>query len=256
MRHYLTGPPEWIEGEPQAPDDRAWLIVYLDVFTLILSVFVMLLSYTTFAPDKYEQLTRAMSEVVEEKPVERIEPERETESETETETETETQTETETETGVLDSPVMEETEILEQRFRQAIADQELEQSVEVSMEPGRINLQIRDKILFALGKSNLTVNGQGVLRKLVPLLNAGPHSISVEGHTDAIPISNLQFPSNWELSAQRATTVLRYLVRAGVPAERLRAVGYADTRPVADNSTPEGRAINRRVALVVHLEEE
>jgi chemotaxis protein MotB len=78
----------------------------------------------------------------------------------------------------------------------------------------------------------------------------------VEGHTDPVPISTLQFPSNWELSAQRATTVLRYLVRAGVPAERLRAVGYADTRPVADNSTPEGRAKNRRVALVVHLEEE
>jgi chemotaxis protein MotB len=252
VRHYLPGPPEWVEEEPQAPDDRAWLIVYLDVFTLILSVFVMLLSYTTFAPDKYEQLTRAMTEAMLEEPVDRIEPE----SEIRTESETETETETETEEGILDSPVKEETEILEERFRQAIVDQELEQSVEVSMEPGRVNLQIRDKILFALGKANLTVNGQGVLRKLVPLLNAGPHSISVEGHTDPIPISNLQFPSNWELSAQRATTVLRYLVRAGVPAERLRAVGYADTRPVADNSTPEGRAMNRRVALVVHLEEE
>jgi chemotaxis protein MotB len=244
VRHYLPGPPEWVEEEPQAPDDRAWLIVYLDVFTLILSVFVMLLSYTTFAPDKYERLTQAMAEAVMEEPAKQIEPE----------SETETETQTETEPSAL--PVKEQEETLEQRFRQAIADQELEQSVEVSMEPGRVNLQIRDKILFSLGRANLTVNGQGVLRKLVPLLNSGPHSISVEGHTDPMPISTRQFPSNWELSAQRATTVLRYLVRAGVPAERLRAIGYADTRPVADNATPEGRAINRRVALVVHLEEE
>ncbi len=243
-RRHLPGPPEWVEGEPQPLDDRGWLIVYLDVFTLILSVFVMLLSYTTFAPDRYEQLTHALSEAVVDESAKQVEKE------------TETETETETEVGMVDVPLVEETETLEKAYRQAIIDQDLEQSVEVSIEPGRVNLQIRDTILFAVGKANLTVTGQGVLRKLVPLLNSRAHAISVEGHTDPVPINNRRFPSNWELSAQRATTVLRYLVRAGVPADRLRAVGYADTRPLADNGTAEGRARNRRVALVVHLEEE
>jgi chemotaxis protein MotB len=75
--------------------------------------------------------------------------------------------------------------------------------------------------------------------------------LSVEGHTDNVPISG-RFPSNWELSTARATTVLRELIEHhGIPADRLQAAGYADERPVASNDTPDGRAANRRVELVV-----
>jgi chemotaxis protein MotB len=76
----------------------------------------------------------------------------------------------------------------------------------------------------------------------------------VEGHSDNQPINTRQFPSNWELSTRRATSVLRALVRDGVDQERLRAVGYADTRPLKPNSTPQGRAANRRVELILQIQ--
>ncbi|WP_428624931.1 OmpA/MotB family protein, partial [Sedimenticola sp.] len=85
---------------------------------------------------------------------------------------------------------------------------------------------------------------------------ASDYTLSIEGHTDPTPIANAQFPSNWELSAQRATGVLRFLLTQGVAASRMRAVGHADTRPLADNATAEGRARNRRVALILQRAEE
>ena len=77
------------------------------------------------------------------------------------------------------------------------------------------------------------------------------HPIIVEGHTDNVPISSAQFPSNWELSTARATTVVRYLISQGVNRARLEAVGYADLHSVATNATATGRARNRRVEIVL-----
>jgi chemotaxis protein MotB len=75
--------------------------------------------------------------------------------------------------------------------------------------------------------------------------------ITIEGHTDNVPINTPQFPSNWELSAVRATTVLRLFVESGVAPERLTAIGYADTRPVEPNVLADGRARNRRVTILI-----
>jgi chemotaxis protein MotB len=75
--------------------------------------------------------------------------------------------------------------------------------------------------------------------------------VSVEGHTDNTPITTAQFPSNWELSAHRASAVARYLQQKGVPADHLRSVGLAETHPRENNATLAGRAGNRRVSLVI-----
>jgi chemotaxis protein MotB len=242
-REHLLEPPAWEEEEERrGTDDSSWLIIYLDVFTLMLSVFVMLLSYTTYAPEKYDELTRTLAETVT--------------AEAEKKIEAEPLREEKEQQAAIAQPAEESMEKMEESFRQAIIDQDLEQSVEITVEANRVNLQIRENILFRLGKADLTGTGREVLGKLVSLLNSGGNAISVEGHTDPIPISNRQFPSNWELSTERATTVLRYLISQGVVRERLRAIGYADTRPLADNATDEGRARNRRVALVVHMQEE
>jgi chemotaxis protein MotB len=83
-----------------------------------------------------------------------------------------------------------------------------------------------------------------VLKKL-------PNSIDVEGHTDNIPIKNELFPSNWELSASRAASVVHLFTRYGVNPKRLSSIGYAEFRPVASNATSEGRLRNRRVKIVV-----
>jgi chemotaxis protein MotB len=91
------------------------------------------------------------------------------------------------------------------------------------------------------------------LDELAVLFQKQPGLISVEGHTDNQPIANDRFPSNWELSAGRASRVTRYLIDQGVMPEHIQTVGYADTRPRASNDTEEGRRQNRRVSLVIYL---
>jgi chemotaxis protein MotB len=86
---------------------------------------------------------------------------------------------------------------------------------------------------------------------IIDLLANNRLMISVEGHTDNIPISTAQFPSNWELSAARAISVVRLLQQRGIDGQRLRAIGYADSLPLQSNDTAEGRAVNRRVNLVL-----
>nr|WP_297456577.1 OmpA family protein [uncultured Halomonas sp.] len=124
--------------------------------------------------------------------------------------------------------------------------------VEVSRVKGGINLRIQDHLLFDSGAAALTGEGREVTQRLVEILQSYPGTISVEGHTDSVPIDTPRFPSNWELSSSRATAILRYLIDAGIDASRLRAVGYAATRPLESNDTAAGRSANRRVEVIIH----
>jgi chemotaxis protein MotB len=111
---------------------------------------------------------------------------------------------------------------------------------------------LTDKLLFASGRARLEASGDPLLVEIAHLLNVDRrHPITVEGNTDNVPIASSQFPSNWELSTARATTVVRYLIAHGVLAQRLGAAGYADLHPVAVNTTAAGRARNRRVDIVL-----
>ena len=89
------------------------------------------------------------------------------------------------------------------------------------------------------------------MRKIAKLLKTRPNRIQVEGFTDNVPINTQIFPSNWELSASRAATVVRKLAKFGIEPSRMMAVGYAEYRPKADNSTAEGRRKNRRVVMTI-----
>jgi chemotaxis protein MotB len=111
---------------------------------------------------------------------------------------------------------------------------------------------LTDQLLFASGQATLQPTGFPLLSEVAQLLNVDQsHPITVEGHTDNIPISSSKYPSNWELSTDRATTVVRYLISKGVNRQRLGAVGYADLHPLASNATAAGRARNRRVEIVL-----
>lgn len=127
----------------------------------------------------------------------------------------------------------------------------LGKDIDVVVNEGTVSFRISSEILFSSGQAELSLDGLRVLRQLVPVLNGSSHQIAVVGHTDAIPIRSTRFPSNWELSSARAGSVVRYLESNGVASNRLRAVGYADTRPLADNASAEGRATNRRVELIM-----
>jgi chemotaxis protein MotB len=94
-----------------------------------------------------------------------------------------------------------------------------------------------------------------LLSQLAVIINSSKLNMSIEGHTDSVPINNAHFPSNWELSSSRATMVTRHLIANNIAPDRVRAIGYADTRPRLENDTSEGRKHNRRVSIILHMPE-
>ncbi|TFW29926.1 flagellar motor protein MotD [Massilia arenosa] len=123
--------------------------------------------------------------------------------------------------------------------------------VRVTQNSRGVSVEINASVLFDPGDAKLQPESVQALRSLAAVLKDDQHAIQVEGYTDDVPISNASFPSNWELSATRASSVVRLFVEAGVPQYRMSAVGFADNEPVAPNATPEGRARNRRVAVTI-----
>ena len=114
-----------------------------------------------------------------------------------------------------------------------------------------ITLDIDASVLFEPGQASLDEKAIVVLANVGKILAGSDFPITVEGHTDNTPISNVQFPSNWELSVVRASSVVRLFIENGVDARLLTATGYADQRPVAGNDNPTGRQRNRRVAITI-----
>ncbi|MEY4592249.1 MAG: hypothetical protein RIR18_1144 [Pseudomonadota bacterium] len=123
--------------------------------------------------------------------------------------------------------------------------------VKVTETPKGVSIEISDSVLFSPGQAILGQAAVVAMRDVADVLANADYPITIEGHTDNQPIKTTQFPSNWELSAVRATTVLRLFIDTGVSAGRLTAIGYGDQRPVETNDYPEGRARNRRVNILV-----
>jgi chemotaxis protein MotB len=126
-------------------------------------------------------------------------------------------------------------------------------SVHVAVESRGLAIRVlTDSLLFSSGSATLESQGQPLLTEIAALLNVDHvHPIAVEGNTDNVPITGGAFPSNWELSTARASSVVRFLVGRGVDPQRLSAVGYAEQHPIATNTTAAGRALNRRVEIVL-----
>jgi len=126
-------------------------------------------------------------------------------------------------------------------------------SVQTSIEPrGLVIRVLTDELLFESGQASLDAKADGLLGKISELLNIDEtHPIDVEGNTDSVPIHGGTYPSNWELSTARASTVVRFLAEHGVSPYRLTATGYAEQHPLASNATASGRSRNRRVEIVM-----
>jgi chemotaxis protein MotB len=145
---------------------------------------------------------------------------------------------------------------LQQQLTKTVAELGLDKAVNIKVAQGYAQLEIQDNVLFKSSEAGLTATGGGMLKSLIPLLKQSVGLILIEGHTDNIPIKTAQFPSNWELGASRATSVIHFLVLQQLDSSRLRAITYADTMPIADNSTPEGREKNRRVNILIKFSEQ
>ena len=140
-----------------------------------------------------------------------------------------------------------------QSHLQSLVDQGL---VDVRRQDRWIEVELSNSILFGSGEARLSNAAVPVLAEMASVLKSFPNPIQVEGFTDNVPISTLTYPSNWELSAARAASVVHLFMKYGVRPERMVAIGYGEHRAIASNDDAEGRGRNRRVVLIIAADRE
>ncbi|NTV95346.1 MAG: flagellar motor protein MotD [Thiobacillus sp.] len=149
------------------------------------------------------------------------------------------------------NPVAEHMKTIAKDVQNAMESLVKQGQVRVTQSPRGIQVEINASTLFASGDATLQPASTQALAAVAKVLAETDNPIQVEGHTDNIPISSPNYPSNWELSSARAGSVVRLLTEQGVQPGRLVAIGYADNKPLDANTTPEGRARNRRVNVLI-----
>ena len=138
-----------------------------------------------------------------------------------------------------------------------VADHDLEAVVDIIESDLGVVIQLRDNILFETSKSDLRSESKEILDSISGLISSLNNNIVVEGHTDNRPINTAEFPSNWELSVDRAVNVVRYFVENGkIDPSRLSATGYGEFQPIVDNDTEENMEKNRRVNILIMTNDE
>ena len=143
-------------------------------------------------------------------------------------------------------------DFLRQELDEIVEYNELNNSVSIENNQRGVVIRILDDVLFSSGNAELKVKAQEVLKLIAEIIIKLPNDIRVEGHTDNIAINSVQYPSNWHLSIARALNTAYYLIQAeDIDPDKVSVVGYAEYNPIADNSTIEGRAKNRRVDIIV-----
>lgn len=137
-------------------------------------------------------------------------------------------------------------------FRKTLSQEHLENLVTIHEQSEVTELNIATRVLFNAGEAELTRAGKAVLTELLPAIAQTSGMVYIEGHTDDLPFFDDQFATNWELAAARASQVLKYFVAEGLDDKRFRAASFADTQPVAPNTNESNRQKNRRITLVIH----
>lgn len=130
-------------------------------------------------------------------------------------------------------------------------EENIQDNVDVIRDKDKITIRFNSSLLFESGKATLKEQVKPYLKKISKTFPEG-YSVQIEGHTDNLKISNKEFASNWELSAFRGINVLKYMINnCGISSDRLSVAGYGEYKPIADNSTEEGRSKNRRVDIIL-----
>ncbi|MCH7618176.1 MAG: OmpA family protein [Candidatus Marinimicrobia bacterium] len=223
MRHVMKG----ISGKSvrravDTDDGDDWLITYSDLVTLILTFFILIAAISKVDPLRFERVAQSLS-------------------------------------GAYGKPEKGQKVDLMTVYRMIndlVGRSSFASKVNVELIPIGVSVTFRGNTLFRSGEAKIQKEIQPVLDGLAWVMQELPYSVAIEGHTDDIPISSDEFPSNWELSTARASRVVRYLIDKGVSSEKLFAAGYADTKSKAPNLNefgepiPENRAENRRVEII------
>jgi chemotaxis protein MotB len=244
--------------EEEHENHERWLVTYADMLTVLMALFIVMFAMSVVDKNKFDQLKAGLDEYFGKGPTLM---DRGTGLMAEPQKPDAPSADVQAALAALHNEhtradaVAAERDDLEEARKQildALTKKGLQDSVRFRIdERGLVVTIVTDEVLFDLGSATLQQRGRTVLDAVAPAVRDLPNPLTVEGHTDNLPIRGGRFPSNWELSTERATTVLRYLIQAhAVPAKRLSASGYADQRPIADH-TPAGRSTNRRVEVIV-----
>jgi chemotaxis protein MotB len=142
-------------------------------------------------------------------------------------------------------------QVLKKQIEQTLAGEIANGDVAVRSSPDGLIISLREVGFFDTGSAEIKASSQVAFARLAEILRQNGSDIRIEGHTDNVPIHNSKFSSNWDLSTARATATIRLLIRYKLNPDRMAAAGYAEFHPIASNDTPEGRANNRRVDIVV-----
>lgn len=235
-----------------------WMVSYADFITLLFAFFVIMYSISSVNEGKYKTLSDSLGEAFsnKEQQVNEIDA-----IQTDTLPTTIQPIPLENPATVdvekrreLSEEILKERQQLSQvsgQFEQVLAPFINDNLVSVKKNDYWIELEMNSEMLFLSGESELSKKAIPVLKKIVEVINSLPNMINIEGHTDNVPIDNVKFRSNWDLSSARATSVVHEFVKEGITPPRLSAIGYGEFHPIGDNKIEAGRFKNRRVVLVL-----
>ncbi len=232
-------------SEPQSSGAPAWMSTYSDMVTLLLTFFILLFSASNVDAKKFEEASNSLQSVFSGS----------------------------SQSSILDggasiseavagdelsdlSSINENTKEMYDQVKGYVENQGLESAVSVSANRDGVFVDIKELILFEPGEVAIKPEGKQILDHLEGLFLQLENKIVVEGHTDNVPTGTTAHPTNWELSTDRAVNVVRYLSEVkNIPGNRLAAIGYGEFRPIAANDTASNRALNRRVNLLIIMDE-
>ena len=230
------------EGGGGAPE---WMATFADLVTLLMCFFVLLFAMSTIQEETFKELVQSLKSAL---GVQQV-PETGTREGLVMNSDSDSSEKQDHAVDELGGMVQKEMEEIVSDVRELIMFNKLGGQVRVEETEDGAVITISDMVLFGPGDVRLSEDGRIVMEKVSMVLAQFHYPVTVSGHSDAIPLSRQSTSSNWEVSTNRATSVVRFLISMGIDPSQLKAQGFAHYRPVADNHTPEGRAKNRRVEI-------
>lgn len=218
-------------------DANRWLLPYADFVTLLLAVFVVMYSVSNVEESKFKSLSESLSVALNVK---------NTEAKS-------SLFESDKTSALIQSRKSKEEQFLElnSTLQNDLAPLLALNKIKIVQIKGGINIIINDSLLFKSGQAQIDPGFEKDLNQISGILSKYPNQIQIEGHTDSSRINSGLYPSNWELSSARASSVVRAFIANGVPESQLIAIGYAANQPIESNSSEEGRYRNRRVTIKI-----
>ncbi|MBI4351871.1 MAG: OmpA family protein [Elusimicrobia bacterium] len=215
------------ELENQLNKGALWAVTYGDLMSYLMIFFLVLFSFSISKADKsksrkYEEslvnIQKAFGGKADDKRVARAKAQ-------------------EREEGVAD------------KIKQSMAENRMSGLVQIDSNERRVKLVLTEAVLFDSGKADLKERAKEILKPIAEELKKIPNDVLVEGHTDNVPMHKGRYETNWELSMSRAYSVIKFMEETGMDPKKLAGIGYGENRSVAENTTPEGRAKNRRIEI-------